>query len=88
MGIAHNLGMEVIAEGAETEHHVELLRELGCELAQGYHFAPPAPAEEIAAILQTSTARTDVEADPPADETESPDSIDAEPELPAALDEA
>jgi diguanylate cyclase (GGDEF)-like protein/PAS domain S-box-containing protein len=51
INVAHNLGMEVVAEGAETEEHIQLLQELGCEFAQGYHFAPPGTAEEIEALL-------------------------------------
>jgi diguanylate cyclase (GGDEF)-like protein/PAS domain S-box-containing protein len=51
INVAHNLGMEVVAEGAETEEHIRLLQELGCEFAQGYHFAPPGSAEEIEALL-------------------------------------
>lgn len=51
VGIAHNLGMEVVAEGAESGEHVVLLRELECEFAQGFHFAPPTSADEISAIL-------------------------------------
>ena len=41
IALAHNLGMNVIAEGVETSKHRERLRELGCEQAQGYLFAPP-----------------------------------------------
>ncbi|MDY6939047.1 MAG: EAL domain-containing protein [Cyanobacteriota bacterium] len=39
--LAHNLGMNAIAEGVETSKHRERLRELGCEQAQGYLFSPP-----------------------------------------------
>jgi len=39
--------MSVIAEGVETKEHFEKLRELGCELFQGYYFAKPKPIEEI-----------------------------------------
>jgi EAL domain-containing protein (putative c-di-GMP-specific phosphodiesterase class I) len=41
------LGLAVIAEGVESEGQLEGLRELGCELAQGYLLCRPLPAEEI-----------------------------------------
>jgi diguanylate cyclase (GGDEF)-like protein len=45
VGLAHNLGMEVVGEGVETAEHLEMLRVLGCELAQGFHLAAPLTAE-------------------------------------------
>ncbi|HZQ83969.1 MAG TPA: EAL domain-containing protein, partial [Acidimicrobiales bacterium] len=50
--LAHNLGLEVIAEGVEDEASAEHLLALGCPLAQGYHFARPAPAEQITPLLR------------------------------------
>jgi diguanylate cyclase (GGDEF)-like protein len=45
--LAHKLGMDVVAEGVETEAQAEQLRAIGCEYAQGYWFAKPAPANEL-----------------------------------------
>jgi diguanylate cyclase (GGDEF)-like protein len=39
--LAHTLGMDIVAEGVETLEQFATLRELGCEFAQGYLFAPP-----------------------------------------------
>ena len=49
--LAHSLGLKVVAEGVERQQHVELLRHIGCELAQGYLFSKPADARTIHAIL-------------------------------------
>ena len=47
IGLARNLGVEVIAGGVETQEQAEFLRERGCRLMQGYLFAKPGPPEEI-----------------------------------------
>jgi diguanylate cyclase (GGDEF)-like protein/PAS domain S-box-containing protein len=49
--LAHNLGMEVVAEGVENERQATLLREMGCDLGQGYHFAEPLPPEDMLRFL-------------------------------------
>ena len=41
--LAHTFGMEAIAEGVETEAQARLLGEMGCDKAQGFHFARPLP---------------------------------------------
>lgn len=45
--LAKALGLKVIAEGIETREQYELLRDLGCENAQGYYIHRPAPAKEL-----------------------------------------
>lgn len=49
--LARQLGVPVIAEGVETPEHLALVRELGCEYAQGYFFARPLPPDEMQAML-------------------------------------
>lgn len=44
VGLAHSLGIDVVAEGIETEAQLEFLRALRCEYGQGYLFARPEPA--------------------------------------------
>lgn len=55
--MAHALGCDVIGEGVEDETTLASLRELGCDRAQGYLFARPAPELETSAVL-SELART------------------------------
>ncbi len=50
--IGRNLDIKIIAEGIETREQLEVLRECGCELGQGYLFLEPVPAEKITEILR------------------------------------
>jgi EAL domain-containing protein (putative c-di-GMP-specific phosphodiesterase class I) len=45
--IARYLGVPVIAEGVETKSQLQLLKEAGCNLVQGYYFSRPLPADEF-----------------------------------------
>jgi len=45
--LGKSLGIDVTAEGVETQQQAELLRRLGCERAQGYYFARPVPLEQL-----------------------------------------
>lgn len=50
--LAHNLNTTVIAEGIETAQQLSRLRDLACDLGQGYLFSQPKPLKEIMAIIQ------------------------------------
>jgi diguanylate cyclase (GGDEF)-like protein len=50
--MGHRLGMKVVAEGVEDSESYALLRELGCDSAQGYYMSPPLPAEAFQAWLE------------------------------------
>jgi diguanylate cyclase (GGDEF)-like protein len=47
IGLGHNLGLSVVAEGVETPEAWSQLREWGCHKVQGYHLARPMPAEAL-----------------------------------------
>ena len=49
--LAHTLGVEVVAEGVESRAQATLLAEMGCDMAQGYHFSGPVPPEEVPGFL-------------------------------------
>ncbi|MDR7158759.1 diguanylate cyclase (GGDEF)-like protein [Arthrobacter sp. BE255] len=51
MGLARNLGVEVVAEGIESPGQLDLLRALGCRTGQGYLLARPGPAQMVEALL-------------------------------------
>jgi len=51
VALAHNLGLKVVAEGTDDESHIDILKECGCDYAQGYYFAKPLPAEEAGKFI-------------------------------------
>ncbi|MDO8932654.1 MAG: EAL domain-containing protein [Rhodocyclaceae bacterium] len=83
VGMAHSLGLSVIAEGVETEGQLGYLRGLGCEEIQGYLFSRPLPEQEFSALMQSGRG---IESSPPA---QNPDRvlllIDDEPHILSAL---
>jgi EAL domain-containing protein (putative c-di-GMP-specific phosphodiesterase class I) len=46
LGLGKSLGIEVVAEGVETEADLRILRQLGCVTMQGHYFAKPMPQHE------------------------------------------
>ena len=52
--LAHHLGLKVVAEGVETQAQLDLLKQLGCERAQGYLFSKPVDHDAILKLLATS----------------------------------
>jgi diguanylate cyclase (GGDEF)-like protein len=61
--LGHNLGLTVVAEGVEGAAHVAALHQLGCDIAQGFHYARPMPPSDLADWLRTheTTPSTDPE---------------------------
>jgi EAL domain-containing protein (putative c-di-GMP-specific phosphodiesterase class I) len=57
IAMAHSLKISVIAEGVETEDHMQLLRQMHCDMVQGYHIAHPMPASEFEYLIAESLKR-------------------------------
>ena len=52
ISLAHNLRLNVIAEGVETEAQLQYLRRHGCDEIQGYYFSRPVPAASLAELIR------------------------------------
>ncbi len=57
IALAHRLGLEVTAEGVETEAQRAFLRRSGCDLLQGFLFSRPVPADQFEELLEGSPQR-------------------------------
>ncbi|MDQ7048568.1 MAG: EAL domain-containing response regulator [Enterobacterales bacterium] len=53
--LGHELDMNIVAEGVETLEHFECLKEMGCDIAQGYYFSRPIPAEQLSELIKRSS---------------------------------
>jgi diguanylate cyclase (GGDEF)-like protein len=51
IGMAHGLGLSVVAEGVETETQLNILRNLDCDEVQGFYYSPPVPADEFERLV-------------------------------------
>ncbi|QOC23733.1 EAL domain-containing protein [Wenzhouxiangella sp. AB-CW3] len=52
--MCHNLGYRIVAEGIESDRSLQLLREMGCDVAQGYFIARPLPPDQAESWVQQS----------------------------------
>ena len=56
LNLGKALHLEVIAEGAESAAQVDMLRDMGCPLTQGYYFSRPLPHPQAEALLRATPA--------------------------------
>jgi EAL domain-containing protein (putative c-di-GMP-specific phosphodiesterase class I) len=70
VSLAHDLGLEVVAEGVEDQLSQNELSRIGCEYIQGYHIARPMPHEELTKILIAAEASNDERIDTAPDITQ------------------
>jgi EAL domain-containing protein (putative c-di-GMP-specific phosphodiesterase class I) len=52
--LAHSIGLKVVAEGTETSNQIDVLKRLGCEMAQGYFYSPPVSAQSASDLLTSN----------------------------------
>ncbi|MET3233693.1 UNVERIFIED_ORG: diguanylate cyclase (GGDEF)-like protein [Burkholderia sp. 1263] len=57
IALGHSLGLEVVAEGAETQAHIDFLRNEGCDEVQGYFYSQPLPAGDMTSFLSRRPER-------------------------------
>jgi len=57
--LANELGIEVIAEGVETEAQMRFLMAAGCRQAQGFYFSRPVPVAQMTELLRRGTTKID-----------------------------
>ncbi|MDP9383894.1 MAG: bifunctional diguanylate cyclase/phosphodiesterase [Actinomycetota bacterium] len=61
IAMGQSLGLEVIAEGVETDEHLRALRNLGCPSAQGYLFSKPVAADDVERLIRSDAVLAPVE---------------------------
>jgi diguanylate cyclase (GGDEF)-like protein len=59
--LAHNMGLDVVAEGVEDEATFERLRALGCDMVQGFYLSKPLTAVDVPAWMRSSRAKAAAE---------------------------
>lgn len=59
MDIAAFLGVPVVAEGVEEKEQLDALKEMGCDIVQGYYFSPPLPADRFEELIKKEYPRPD-----------------------------
>ena len=57
VSMARSLKLKVIAEGVERQDQFDFLRSLRCDMAQGFFFSRPVPAENFEKLMESSAGR-------------------------------
>ena len=58
--LAHNMGLDVVAEGVEDETTLERLRAMGCDMAQGYYLSKPLAPHDVATWMRSTVSRAQI----------------------------
>lgn len=58
INLAHNMGLLVVAEGVETDEQARILRDIGCDIVQGYKYGQPMEPHKLHALLIEQKIRT------------------------------
>ena len=64
IGLAHSLGLEVVAEGVESGDQWDYFRTHECQTLQGYHFNRPVPRGDIPSLLERGMLGPDIDVSP------------------------
>ena len=54
--MVHEMGKKALMEGVETEAHIRILKELGCDYLQGYYFSKPIPQDAFIELISQENA--------------------------------
>ncbi|MBV8984126.1 MAG: EAL domain-containing protein, partial [Acidimicrobiia bacterium] len=57
VGLAQSLGLHTVGEGVETPAQLRVLRDMGCEFAQGFYVAKPVPPEAFVDLIEGTGIR-------------------------------
>ena len=58
ISLAKNLDLKLIGEGVEQQHHLEILKDKGCDFVQGYLTGKPMPAEQLRNLIVSGVETT------------------------------
>jgi EAL domain-containing protein (putative c-di-GMP-specific phosphodiesterase class I) len=64
VSLGHSLQLEIIAEGVETPYQENFLRQLGCEMGQGYLYSQPLPSAQIEVLVRNHNQRHSARSQP------------------------
>lgn len=58
LSMAQEMNLNIVVEGVESKEQMEFLRDLGCEIMQGFYFSKPLSVEEVTVLLETGTSNS------------------------------
>ena len=61
IGMAHEMDIETVAEGVETEEQVRFLKQSGCDYIQGYYYSKPVPEKKFCSLLDNGAPLPEID---------------------------